>query len=407
MAKTSARKKKATVKAKKPTETQALVLSEEILTEVDGCRLGIMTLNSAKTMNAVDLEMVNLIDDILARWQDDESIVAVIMKGAGEKAFCAGGDIRQLYSSMNTEGDEHLQYADNFFKGEYSKNYRVHKFGKPLIAWGHGFVMGGGLGLFIGANHKVGTETLKLAWPEIRIGLFPDVAGSYYLSRLPFPVGHWMALTGSQMNATDCKSVGLINYCLKNDDLADLIKQLQQQPWQANKAMNNQYVRDLLKRIESQGEPAEFPSSQLAENREAIEDLFSDFKGQHIASLHDNKLLLEQLAEKFPQVKHDGKWFMQGRDNFFSGCPGTAHLIMQQLQLGKNMTLKEVVMWELALALQSVRHPDFAEGIRAMVVDKDYKPQWQHSSFSEVPDSWVKGLMRPLWLEGEHPFQEL
>lgn len=407
MAKTSIRKKKVTSKAKSAIKTQALVLAEEISTEVDGCRLGIMTLNSAKTMNAVDLEMVNLIDDILARWQEDESIVAVIMKGAGEKAFCAGGDIRQLYSSMKAEGNDHLQYADDFFKGEYSKNYRVHKFGKPLIAWGHGFVMGGGLGLFIGANHKVGTETLKLAWPEIRIGLFPDVAGSYYLSRLPFPVGHWMALTGSQMNARDCRSVGLINYCLKNDDLADLIKQLQKQPWQANRAMNNQYVRDLLKQFEIRNDQAEFPTSLLTENKDAIEDLFADFKGQHALSLHDNKLLLGQLAEKFSQIEHDDNWFVQGRNNFFAGCPGTAHLIMQQLQLGKNMTLKEVVMWELALALQSVRHPDFAEGIRAMVVDKDFKPQWQHDTFAEVPESWVEGLMKPLWQEGAHPFHQL
>lgn len=407
MAKTATRKKKAIVKAQDANKAKPLVLAEEISTTVDGCRIGIMTLNSAKTMNAVDLEMVNLIDDILARWQRDEKIVAVIMKGAGEKAFCAGGDIRQLYTSMKAEGDQYLTYADDFFKGEYSKNYRVHKFGKPLIAWGHGFVMGGGLGLFIGANHKVGTETLKLAWPEIRIGLFPDVAGSYYLSRLPFPIGHWMALTGSQMNAQDCKSVGLINYCLKNDDLAALIEQLKQQPWQSNKAMNNQYVRDLLKQFEVQGGQADFPDSQLTANKEAINELFAPFQGQHIASLHDNKVLLEQFRQTFSQLKHENSWFNQGRENFFAGCPGTAHLIMQQLQLGKNMTLKEVVMWELALALQSVRHPDFAEGIRAMVVDKDFKPNWQHASIADVPASWVEGLMSPLWSDGEHPFSQL
>ncbi|MBL4799282.1 MAG: enoyl-CoA hydratase/isomerase family protein [Oleispira sp.] len=390
----------------------ARILAEEVLSHDGKHKIGIMTLNSAKTMNAVDLEMVNLIDDVLAKWQDDDDIVAMVMHGAGDKAFCAGGDIRKLYDSMVIEGDDHLNYADDFFTAEYGKNYRVHRFGKPIIAWGHGFVMGGGLGLFIGSSHKVGTETLKLAWPEIRIGLFPDVAGSYYLSRLPFPLGHWMALTGSQMNAVDCKHAGLINYCLGNSDLPKVIEQLRHQPWQSNKAMNNQYVRDLLTSIEQQSDTS-FPPSNYADNKADIESLFAAASGSthklqnHVVSINDNKLLLEKVAENFAKSESENPWFIQGRDNFYGGCPGTAHLIMQQLLLGPNMTLKDVVQWELILALQSVRHPDFAEGIRAMVVDKDFTPHWQHKSVADVPLEWIEGLMKPLWPEGEHPFKAL
>jgi len=388
------------------TTTQPLVLAEELLSHDGQYRIGIMTLNSAKTMNAVDLEMVNLIDEILARWQNDDGIVAMVMHGAGDKSFCAGGDIRQLYDSMQASGDDHLTYADAFFTGEYSKNYRVHRFGKPLIAWGHGFVMGGGLGLFIGASHKVGTETLKLAWPEIRIGLFPDVAGSYYLSRLPFPIGHWMALTGSQMNAVDCKQVGLVNYCLANDELDQVIEALRQQPWQENKAMNNQYVRDLLTAVEQASE-CEFPESNINGAKAEIDRLFSPLENEHIASVSDNQQLLIGITSRFEQLESDSAWFNQGRENFYAGCPATAHLIMQQLQLGKNMTLKEVVQWELIMALQSVRHPDFSEGIRAMVIDKDFTPHWQHKTIADVPITWVNGLMAPLWSDGEHPFSEL
>ena len=390
------------------------VLAEEVLSHDGQYRIGIMTLNSASTMNAVDLEMVNLIDDILARWQADDGIVAMVMCGAGDKAFSAGGDIRQLYSSMQAEGDEHLKYADAFFHGEYSKNYRVHLFGKPLIAWGHGFVMGGGLGLFIGASHRVGTETLKLAWPEIRIGLFPDVAGSYYLSRLPFPLGHWMALTGSQMNAVDCKQVGLIDYCVPNNELSRLVEQLRQQPWQENKAMNNQHVRRLLTRFEKQSEMVSseapeplFPKSKLNENQKDIKQLFASMSQQRFTSLADNKSALSYIAERLNAIDSDNAWFNQGRDNFNAGCPATAHLIMRQLQLGKNMTLKEVVQWELILALQSVRHPDFCEGIRAMVVDKDFQPIWQHCSVNDVPQTWVEAMLVPLWPVGEHPFDRL
>ncbi len=420
MPKTPARKKnvssKKTPASKKETvsKKEALILAEEVLTHDGVHKIGIMTLNSANTMNAVDLEMVNLIDDVIAKWQANDDIVAMVMHGAGDKAFSAGGDIRKLYGSMQAKGDEHLKYADSFFIGEYSKNYRVHRFGKPLIAWGNGFVMGGGLGLFIGASHKVGTETLKLAWPEIRIGLFPDVAGSYYLSRLPFPLGHWMALTGSQMNAIDCKQAGLINYCLANSDFSNLIEQLCQQSWQSNKAMNNQYVRELLQSFEVQTHTP-FPVSNYNDNKADIAALFSvvntessaDNKQTHVVSIADNKQLLENVAATFSQISSDNEWFIQGRNNFYNGCPATAHLIMQQLLIGKNMTLKEVVQWELIMALQSVRHPDFVEGIRAMVVDKDFKPNWQHKSVAEVPVEWVEGLLKSLWQDGEHPFSEL
>ena len=402
---------KKTESAARPKADDIAVLAEEILSHDGLHRIGVMTLNSAKTMNAVDLNMVNLIDDVLARWQADDGIVAMVMHGAGDKAFSAGGDIRQLYNSMQAEGDEHLKYADAFFKGEYSKNYRVHRFGKPLIAWGHGFVMGGGLGLFIGANHRVGTETLKLAWPEIRIGLFPDVAGSYYLSRLAFPLGHWMALTGSQMNAIDGKKAGLINYCVANNELDHLIDQLRHQPWQNNKAMNNQYVRQLLTQFEQQSDAEQpessFPESMLDGNEEQIKQLFSGMPEQAFSSFADNKQALKWVAERINTIDSDNVWFNQGRDNFNSGCPATAHLIMRQLQLGKNMTLKEVVKWELILALQSVRHPDFSEGIRAMVVDKDFKPNWQHASVADVSEDWIEGLLTPLWSVDEHPFDQL
>lgn len=396
---------------------EARVLSQEIICADGSSRIGIMTLNSERTMNAVDLEMINLIDDVLSRWQADDGIVAILMHGAGDRAFCAGGDIRQLYNSImsaqsaNGEDDSEqppYQYADAFFTAEYSKNYRVHLLGKPLIAWGNGFVMGGGLGLFIGANHKVGTESLKLAWPEINIGLFPDVAGSYYLSRLEFPLGHWMGLSGSHMNAVDSKDAKLINYCLPNKDLDAVIAGLLEQPWQANKAMNNQHVRNLLKKLElNADQDAEFPVSNLSAAKESIDAVFEGITSEENMTLKDNKDALNIILERFKTIESDNDWFNKGRSNFLAGCPGTAHLVMQQLEFGCNMTLKEVAKWELMIAMQSVRHPDFAEGVRAMVVDKDFSPNWQHSSVSDVPEEWVKGFFLPLWDDGEHPFSGL
>ena len=358
-----------------------------------GHKLGLLTLNAPAAMNAVDLDMVNRIDRQLKRWEENDDVVAVIMRGAGDKAFSAGGDIRKLYDSMCAEGDERYRYADQFFSGEYGKNYRVHLFTKPLIAWGNGFVMGGGLGLFIGANHRVGTETLKLAWPEVRIGLFPDVAATWYLSHLTQPAGYWMALTGMQMNAVDCRELRLTQYALAHSQFDDMKALLKNTEWTANNAENHHRVRDCLHRLEADC-PQGLPESQMHPAWDDISALLVDYD-------------LKAIAQRFAAYAGSNEWVQQGIRQFQAGCPATAHLIMEQLQRGQCMSLKEAVQWELVLAYQSVRHPDFAEGIRAMVVDKDFRPQWQHASVDEVPRSWVEGLMKSPWPAAEHPLRDL
>lgn len=358
-----------------------------------GHKLGLLTLNAPAAMNAVDLDMVNRIDRQLKRWDANDDVVAVIMRGAGDKAFSAGGDIRKLYDSMVAEGDEKYQYADQFFSGEYGKNYRVHLFNKPLIAWGNGFVMGGGLGLFIGANHRVGTETLKLAWPEVRIGLFPDVAATWYLSHLPFPAGHWMALTGMHMNAVDCRELKLTQYALAHSQFDELKALLKGASWTSNNAENHHLVRDCLHRLEADC-PLGLPDSELHHAEDDIHALLSDRE-------------LSNIAQRFADYQGNNDWVKRGIQQFQAGCPATACLIMEQLERGQYMSLKEAVQWELILAYQAVRHPDFAEGIRAMVVDKDFKPAWAHASVHEVPASWLEELMHSPWPRDKHPLKDL
>lgn len=345
------------------------------LATASGHKLGLLMLNAAKAMNAVDLDMVNRLDQQLKRWSKDSQVVAVFLHGAGDKAFCAGGDIRKLYDSMKAQGEEHLKYADAFFTGEYAKNYHVHQFSKPLIAWGNGFVMGGGLGLFIGANHRVGTETLKLAWPEIRIGLFPDVAGSWYLPRLPKPYGHWMALSGSHFNAQDSKTLGLTQYSLAHSQQEAVISGLKSLNFTGNNAQNHGLVRALLRSLEG----APMPDSELHAAQAELELLF-------------HSLDLKDIDTAFRAYQGENPWLKQGIANYLNGCPATAHVIMRQLAFGGSMSLKEVVEWELKLAKQAVRHSDFAEGIRAMVVDKDFKPQWLHKDIDAVSEDYVQTL---------------
>lgn len=366
------------------------VLAETIQTQ-SGHKIGLLTINLPQAMNAIDLDMVKQIEFYLSAWRHDNKIVAAVMRGAGDKAFSAGGDIRKLYNSMQAQGDEYLEYADTFFTAEYSKNYRVHLFEKPLIAWGNGFVMGGGLGLFIAANHRVGTENLKLAWPEIRIGLFPDVGATWYLSRLPYPVGHWMGLSGSAMNTVDCKAVKLTQYCLEHSQFDAMLEALTQQDWQSNKAQNHAKVRTLLK---AQEPPAEaMPKSELQAAKAAFAKLFKP-------------TTLEGIDAAFRAYKGKNPWVKQGIKNYLAGCPATAQVVMQQLRIGASMSLKEAVKWELELAFQAVRHPDFAEGIRAMVIDKDFKPQWQQQNIQQVSTDWIKSLTHFSW-PNEHPFVAL
>lgn len=367
-----------------------------VLTHTLPCRhgqqIGVLTLNAPKAMNAVDLTMVELIDEALEHWATDDTVVAVVMRGAGERAFCAGGDIRKLHRSMLAKGKRQYQYADAFFASEYRKNYRVHQFNKPLIAWGQGFVMGGGLGLFIAANHRIATPSIHLAWPEVRIGLFPDVAASYYLSRLPYPLGHWLGLTGSAMNATDCKAFGFTQYVCAEEGWETLLAGLVEQPWQANRAENHALVRRLIR-------SQELPNDLCPDSR--VEPIWDDL---NTVFAENDLVAIDRALRTHSNESH---WWKTGVQQYLKGCPATAALIMVQLERGQRMSLKEVVQWELILAWQAVRHPDFTEGIRALVLDKDGQPNWQHAHVSTVPESWLVELQRSPWTTQNHPFLDL
>jgi len=204
--------------------------------------------------------------------------------------------------------------------------------------------------------------------------------------------------------------LGLIDYCIQAENFDLMMNRLKDLPWQANKAMNNTAVKALLLELDSIDRD-EMPASQLEPAKEEIQQLFAGIEkdvADHKLSRHQlNHNELVQIATRFEQLESDNPWLQQGRQNFLNGCPNTAHLIMNQLRDGKELSLKEVAQYELTLALQSVRHPDFAEGIRAMVVDKDYQPLWQHKSVQDVPKEWLDGFYQPLWEEGEHPFKDL
>lgn len=211
----------------------APVLFEE-RAAANGMRFGIATLNSPQTLNGLSLEMVELLAARLDAWARDPGVALVVLQGAGEKAFCAGGDLHGLYRSMTEnagKGPWANAYARRFFELEYRLDYRIHTYPKPVLCWGHGIVMGGGIGLMMGASHRVVSEASRMAMPEVSIGLFPDVGGSWLLNRMPGRIGMFLALTGAQLNTADAFFAGMADFRLDHADWPKLLESLQDQPW--------------------------------------------------------------------------------------------------------------------------------------------------------------------------------
>jgi enoyl-CoA hydratase/carnithine racemase len=225
------------------------------LTADNGRRIGMITLNAEKTLNALSLEMIDLITAQLEAWATDEGLAMVLLQAAGDKAFCAGGDLQNLYQSMlihhdSTEKDDIRAnpYARDFFDREYRLDYFIHTYPKPILCWGHGIVMGGGIGLMAGASHRVVTEKSRLAMPEIAIGLFPDVGGSYFLNRMPGKLGLFLALTGAMINTADAKFVQLADYAIAQVDKSKVLDELLRQPWGTTHDENSQLLDIVLRR---------------------------------------------------------------------------------------------------------------------------------------------------------------
>ncbi len=207
------------------------VVMYQELTAQNGKKIGIATLNSEKSLNALSLPMVESLLPKLASWQADSSISMVLLQGSGEKAFCAGGDIRDLYKAMLDKPGEYAPYVEEFFTKEYTLDYLIHTFGKPVLVWGNGIVMGGGLGLMAGASHRVVTVSSRIAMPEMAIGLYPDVGASWFLNRMPAGCGLFLGLTGASINAADAKFISLADNFLLHERKDALVEKLLQIKW--------------------------------------------------------------------------------------------------------------------------------------------------------------------------------
>ena len=392
----------------------AVVLFDE-LNCANGTRIGVATLNAPKTLNGLSLEMTRLLATQIEIWAKDPAIALLILKGAGDKAFCAGGDLHALHHSMVSNlGKAAIDntHAGTFFAEEYALDYRLHMFPKPIVVWGDGIVMGGGMGLMMGASHRVVTETSRLAMPEISIGLFPDVGGTWMLNRLPGKTGLFLGLTGAQIGAADALFAGMADYHLARDTWPLLLEQLTKQVWYANDAQANGQ-----KDVQATGHN---DIHAAGKNEALLDEVLASLATdpavamgplqQHLSLIHKSCVgsdLNKIVAALIALGEHSDPWLQRAAKTLAAGSPGSARLTYTLLKRVKHLSLADAYRVEWVAGLMCASHGDFAEGIRALLIDKDKQPKWNPATLNEATEAWVEKFFTLPFPAEQHPLYRL
>lgn len=386
-----------------------VVLFQEVDCD-NGKKIGVVTLNSPKSLNALSGEMISLLYPQLTAWQQQQDIAAVFLQGEGEKAFCAGGDIVHLYNSMESKHNpvsatsakqntvlisdsDFAPEIEEYFTQEYQLDYLIHTFTKPFIVWGSGIVMGGGLGMLVGASHRVVTESSRIAMPEISIGLFPDVGGSYFLNKMPNGCGLFLALTGASINAADAKYCHLADYFVEQEHKDNFLRQLKVINWGETVPLNHDKVSQLLQEFD-QGSASKLPVSPLREHQQLISEL-------------TNKQNLPDIVTAILSIETEEKWLGRAQKSLKNGSALSAQLAYMQLEQGKGMSLADCFRMELNLAVKSGNFGEFHEGVRALLIDKDNCPNWQYLSVELIDSEVLNWFFDSKWSKEAHPLAQL
>jgi len=322
--------------------------------------------------------MIPALQAQLEAWRYDAQVKAVFLDGAGPKAFCAGGDIRQLYRAMTTPGL--MKDAESFFDAEYRLDHTIHAYPKPIVVWGGGIVMGGGIGLFIGASHRVVTEKSKLAMPEITIGLYPDVGTSYVLTKLPGRVGLFLGLTGVRLNAADALALGLADVGLPSAAKDDALAALASLRYTESGELNELLVGEALARLSAT--KAFAPGESELVKRLSEIDAFT-------AGSSVNEMVARARA-----YAGDDKWLKVAFDSLLKGSPTSAHVILEQWRRARGLPLDACFQMDRLLSRRCAAANDFKEGIRALLIDKDLQPKWSPARFEDVTAEQVESYFR-------------
>jgi len=337
----------------------------EVLVEVRG-RMGILTLNRPKALNSLTLDMIRLMHAALLGWREDEQIVGVIVQGAGDRAFCAGGDIRMLYEGRG----QGLSYARGFYAEEYRLNLLIKEYPKPYIAMIDGFVMGGGVGVSIHGSRRIAGSSTLFAMPETGIGFYPDVGGSYFLPRLPGKIGVWLALTGARLKADGVFYAGIATDFAPSDQHEMIVNRL------VDDAFCGQDVSEIIDSLT--GLPG---ASQLERHRERIDQAFAANTMEDVLEL----------------LKVDGSdWAQEQIKLLNTKSPTALKVTLRQMIAGEKLGFRDAMQMEFSLSMKFVDGVDFYEGVRALLIDRDNAPLWNPKKLADVSDAVVSNYFEPL-----------
>jgi enoyl-CoA hydratase len=321
----------------------------DILFEHRG-RLGLVTLNRPKALNALTHDMALRLERQLDLWRDDTDVAVVAIQGAGDKAFCAGGDIRVLYDAGRPGGNNGRNNWQ-FYADEYRLNTKIKRYPKPYISIMDGIVMGGGVGVSIHGSLRIATERTVFAMPETGIGLFPDVGGTYFLPRLPGQVGMWLGLTGSRLKGADTVGAGVCDWLVQSDELESII--------------------DTLATGAVPTPPSDRPT---LEHMGTIDKVFSGNS-------------LESILDALDSSELD--WASKQRMSILTKSPTCTRIAFRQIREGANLDFEDCMRLEYRLARFCMTRPDFYEGVRAVILDKDNAPKWNPATLAEADDAHV------------------
>lgn len=355
-----------------------------------GLHWGIATLNAPAALNALSPPMVAALAAQLARWAADPQVAGVLLQASGDKAFCAGGDLRHMHTALVGGSGDPVAAVQDFFSTQYALDHAIHTYPKPLLCWGHGIVMGGGLGLVAGASHRVVTPGSRLAMPEVSIGLYPDVGGSWFLGRMPGRIGLFLALTGAPLNATDALFCGLADHALPHADKGAVLQALAQAPWTQDAQHNRAHLSRLLAQ---QAAAAPLPASPVRTHFDQLQQLMAG----------DDLL---DIDARLRSLQTDDPWLASAAGTYAQGCPTSAALAFALWQRCRHLSLADVFRLEHTVSLGCCAHPNFAEGVRALLVDKDRNPRWSPARLADVTPAWVAAHFQPRY-PGTHPLASL
>ncbi len=338
-------------------------MTDDLITTIDG-PVGRIRLNRPKALHALNLAMCEAVLDALEAWRADPAVEVVTIDHAEGRGFCAGGDIRMLAASGAQDGRE----ARAFFHAEYRMNHRLFTYAKPTVAFMDGITMGGGVGLALPCRFRVATENTKFAMPETGIGLFPDVGGGWYLSRLPGRIGQYVALTGHRLDGADCLALGLATHYLPSAAL-DTAK--------AGLAQTPQDIAGVLDPL-----AAAAPEARILNDKAMIDRLFAS----------------DVLEEIFAALAADGSdWATATLATLRAKSPQSMKVSLRLLADGAAMpTFEDEMRQEYAVGAHVVQRHDFLEGVRAVIVDKDNAPRWDPATPEGVSDHVIEQIFAPL-----------